>query len=550
MATEELDVVIVGGGITGAGAALDAVSRGLSVGLIEARDWASGTSSRSSKLIHGGLRYLEQLHFGLVAEALRERALLVERLAPHLVRPVPFLFPLRRRYVDRAYVGSGLFFYDLMAGTSRAGRSQAISRHRHLSRQQTLAIAPAIRQQGLRGGFRYFDAQVDDARYTVEVVRTAAAYGARVANRAKVVGFLRQGNRVRGVVVHDEETGVEFEARARQVICAGGVWTSGLQSLACVTGGLDVRMSKGVHLVLPKECLPLETGLIVRAGKSVLLVIPSDRHWLVGTTDTDWSLSPDDPSVNRGDIAYLLQHLNSELSLNISQHDVVAAYAGLRPLLQGKAASTARLSREHAVAQPRPGLTVVAGGKFTTYRVMAADAVDAALANLGDRLPRSRTAQLPLIGARGYTDVLAERDELARRGGVSPEVAQHLLSRYGSLIGDVLAAAAEDPALAETVPGADEYLLAEVRYAASDEGALHIEDVLERRTRIAIEYPDAGVAAAESVGAVMGAVHGWSSSRLEDEVARYRRRAAAALAAQSKPDDAAADAEIRAAASR
>ena len=311
MATDEVDIIVVGGGITGAGAALDAASRGLSVGLVEARDWAAGTSSRSSKLIHGGLRYLEHLHFGLVREALRERALLVERLAPHLVHPVPFLFPLRHRGFDRAYVGSGLVFYDLMAGSWRDGRTRAIPRHRHLSRRQTLTIAPAIRSRGLRGGFRYFDAQVDDARYTLEVVRTAASFGAKVANQAKVVGFLRHGERVRGVVVRDEETGNEFEAKARQVICAGGVWTAELQSLAGVASGLEVRMSKGVHLVLPRESLTLETGLIVRAEKSVLLVIPWGRHWLIGTTDTDWSLSRDDPAVNSGDIAYLLDHLNA-----------------------------------------------------------------------------------------------------------------------------------------------------------------------------------------------------------------------------------------------
>ncbi len=535
MASGDLDLVVIGGGITGAGAALDAASRGLSVGLVEARDWAAGTSSRSSKLIHGGLRYLEQLQFGLVREALRERTLLLETLAPHLVHPVSFLFPLRHRYRERAYVGSGLLLYDLLAGTAPGGRPRAIPRHRHLSRAEALTIAPGLRAQDLCGGIRYFDAQVDDARFTVEVVRTAAAYGARVASRARAVGFLRQRDGVRGVVVHDEETGDDIEVKARRVIVAGGVWTGELQSEAGVVGGLEVHASKGVHLVLRKECLPLETGLIVRTEKSVLLVIPWDRHWIVGTTDTDWTLGHIDPVANAADIDYLLAHLNAELSVEVSRRDVVASFAGLRPLLHNKASSTAQLSRKHAVAQPMPGLSVVAGGKFTTYRVMAADVVDLALSDLGRRAPRSRTTQVPLVGASGYAERWADRSELAKRAGITSEAMERLLRRYGGLAGELLDDIAANPALGAAIPGAGDYLLAEVRHAASREGALHLEDVLERRTRVALEYHDRGMAAAEAIGTAMASVLGWSPSALQKELAHYRRRVTGELVAQYEP---------------
>ncbi len=542
IAETTVDIVVVGGGITGAGVALDAVTRGCSVALLEADDWAAGTSSRSSKLIHGGLRYLEQLRFGLVREALRERALLLERLAPHLVRPVPFLFPLRHRAWERAYVGTGLHVYDALAGVLRSQGDARIVPHRHLDRREVLAAAPGLRDAGLRGGLTYYDAEVDDARFALEVVRTAAAYGALVATRARVTGFLSDKGGVRGVVARDEESGTDLEVRAKSVVCAGGVWTTPLQIAAGVSDGLQVRASKGVHLVLPQERLPLSMGLIVRAGKSVLLVIPWGRHWIVGTTDTEWTLESHEPVATAADVHYLLDRLNAELAVSVSASDIVATYAGLRPLLAGRAASTSELGREHVVVRPRPGLTVVAGGKYTTYRVMAADAVDLALRDVGRGLPASKTATIPLLGAGG--DEHEDMASLGRRAGLADEIVEHLRARYGALASEVIALVAGDAALVQPIPGAEDYLLAEARYACSHEGALGLADVLERRIRIAIEYPDRGATAAAAIADVLAPVLGWNTEDTTRAVDAYRRSVTARRAAESAPDDGRAQAEM------
>jgi glycerol-3-phosphate dehydrogenase len=360
MAEQELDVLVVGGGVVGAGSALDAVTRGLTTAIVEARDWASGTSSRSSKLIHGGLRYLEMLDFGLVREALTERGLLLDRIAPHLVRPVQFLYPLQHRGWERPYVGAGIALYDAMAYTS--GTAHGLKRHRHLSRKHALAEAPCLRQDALTGAIQYWDAQVDDARHTLTVVRTAAMFGALAANGAQVTGFLRQGERVTGAAVTDLETGNTFEVRAKQVINATGVWTDDTQALADTRGQFHVRASKGIHLVVPRDRLRSNCGLILRTEKSVLFVIPWGRHWIIGTTDTDWSLAKAHPAASSRDIDYLLEHVNSVLNSPLTREDVEGVYAGLRPLLSGESESTSKLSREHVVGHPVPGLVVVAGG--------------------------------------------------------------------------------------------------------------------------------------------------------------------------------------------
>ncbi|MHB8296075.1 MAG: glycerol-3-phosphate dehydrogenase/oxidase, partial [Acidimicrobiales bacterium] len=369
LSDEMFDIVVVGGGITGTGAALDAATRGLNVALIEARDFAAGTSSRSSKLIHGGLRYLEMLDFGLVREALAERHLLLTRIAPHLVRPVPFLYPLRHPVWERLYVGAGLALYDVMGG------KQVVPRHRHLTRSQALALAPGLRRDALIGAVQYYDAQTDDARYTLAVARTAARHGAVVARSVRATGFLRAGTRVTGVRAVDQETGQELEVAARQVLNATGVWTDETQGMGEIRGRLHVRASKGVHLVVPRDRIACDTGLILRTDKSVLFVIPWEHHWIIGTTDTDWELGKAHPAANRTDIEYLLDHVNTILSTPITHQDVEGVYAGLRPLLYGEPESTSQLSRRHAVSEPVPGLVTVAGGKFTTYRVMAKDAV-------------------------------------------------------------------------------------------------------------------------------------------------------------------------------
>jgi glycerol-3-phosphate dehydrogenase len=540
MAENELDILVVGGGVVGAGSALDAVTRGLTTAIVEARDWASGTSSRSSKLIHGGLRYLEMLDFGLVREALRERGLLLDRIAPHLVRPVPFLYPLQHRVWERAYAGTGVALYDAMAYTS--GTARGLHHHRHLSRGQALREAPCLRKDALTGAIQYWDAQEDDARFTMTVVRTAASFGALAANRARVTGFLRQGERVAGARVTDLETGDEFEVRAKQVINATGVWTDDTQRLADTRGQFHVRASKGIHLVVPRDRLPSSTGLILRTEKSVLFVIPWGRHWIIGTTDTDWTLAKEHPAASAQDIDYLLEHVNSVLNSPLTREDVEGVYAGLRPLLSGESESTSKLSREHVVGHPVPGLVVVAGGKFTTYRVMGADAVDEAVRTMDARVPDSCTAEVPLIGAEGYRPLWNQRRALAASFGIHVARVEHLLNRYGDRVHELLDMLRAQPSLAAPLPGADDYLAVEAKYAVTHEGALHLEDVLTRRTRISIEAWDRGVAAAPEVAELMAGLLDWTDEEKKREIDRYLARVAAERESQTKPDDDSAEA--------
>jgi glycerol-3-phosphate dehydrogenase len=540
LATEELDVLVVGGGVVGAGAALDAATRGLSVGLVEARDFAGGTSSRSSKLIHGGLRYLEMLDFGLVREALRERGLLIQRLAPHLVRPVPFLYPLRHRAWERIYAGAGVALYDTLA---LSGWGAGLPRHRHLTRTEALRAFPALRPESLVGAIRYYDAQVDDARHTMFLVRTAVAYGAQVASRTEVTGFLREGRRVVGVRARDVETGAELEIRARTVINATGVWTSDIQSLMKgERGQFKITASKGIHLVVPRDRIAGNTGMILRTATSVLFVIPWDRHWIIGTTDTPWNLDKAHPAASARDVDYLLDEVNKAVTTPLTRADVQGVYAGLRPLLSASAEITAKLSREHAVDRLAPGLVLVAGGKYTTYRVMAKDAVDAAVEDLDARVPASCTDQVPLLGAAGYRAAWNRRAPLARRAGLHVSRIEHLLKRYGTMVDEVLALIDDDPALAQPLDGAPDYLRAEVLYAVTAEGARHLDDVLTRRTRISIETPDRGVIAAGAAAGLIAGALGWSPADAAREVAGYESRVAAERAAQEQPDDLSADA--------
>ncbi|MBF6224301.1 glycerol-3-phosphate dehydrogenase [Nocardia abscessus] len=532
----EIDVLVIGGGVVGAGAALDAAARGLTVTLVEARDFAAGTSSRSSKLIHGGLRYLEQLDFWLVREALKERGLLLHRLAPHLVRPVSFLLPLRHRVWERAYIGAGVALYDTIGG------ARALPMHRHLSRTRALELAPALREDALTGAIRYFDAQVDDARHTMTIARTAAQHGATVLTRTKVTALLRDGERVVGAEVTDLETGRVHTVRARRVISATGVWTDEMNEMTAVEFPFHVRMSKGVHILVPRHRLNLDTGLIMRTEKSVLFVIPWHGHWIIGTTDTDWTLDKDHPAASDTDVQYLLDHVNRVLREPLTREDIVGTYAGLRPLLSGASADTATLSREHAVAEPAPGLFVIAGGKYTTYRVMAADVVDAAVAGLGRAVAPSVTEHLPILGAVGYQELAADLDSLAQRAGLPRATVQRLLGRYGSAITDLFDLIAREPELGEPLTGAPGYLGAEAVYAVTHEGALHLDDVLTRRTRVSIEAADRGLAAAPEVAWLIGAHLGWDAAATEREITRYRDRVHAELAANQAADDASANA--------
>ncbi|WP_299057916.1 glycerol-3-phosphate dehydrogenase/oxidase [uncultured Nocardioides sp.] len=543
MAADELDILVIGGGVVGTGAALDAATRGLSVGLVEARDFASGTSSRSSKLMHGGLRYLEMLDFALVAEALKERGLMIDKLAPHLVRPIPFLYPLTHRGWERWYVGSGVALYDAM---SRIAGTGDVPLHKHLTRRGARKLAPALRKDALVGALRYYDAQVDDARHTMFIARTAAAYGAHVASRARVVELLREGERVTGAVVHDLENDQHVTIRARQVLNATGVWTDDTQDLAGQARPFHVRASKGVHLVVPKDRIRSEVGMILRTEKSVLFVIPWGRHWIVGTTDTDWELDKAHPAASQADIDYILEHVNNVLEKPLTRDDVEGVYAGLRPLLAGESDATSKLSREHAVSHPAPGLVVVAGGKYTTYRVMAKDAVDEAVhgleAHAGRRVPASVTEDVPLLGAEGYHALWNSRQLLAQRSGIHEARIESLLERYGTLVHELLDMVADDPSLAEPLTGAPDHLRVEILYAATHEGARHVDDALTRRTRLSIETFDRGVGAVEEVAELMAGPLGWSDEQKSVEIEHYRARVAAERESQQMPDDETADA--------
>lgn len=331
LAAGELDVLVVGGGIVGVGAALDAVTRGLKVGLVEQRDLASGTSSRSSKLVHGGLRYLEMFDFALVKEALEERGLLLTRLAPHLVRPVPFLYPLEHAW-ERPYVGAGVALYDGMAMTGKY--DMGVPKHKHVFRKQLARMAPDIRTDKLHGAIRYYDCQVDDARLVMMIARTAANNGAHVATRTKVTGFLRDGDRVVGVRARDLEGQRDLEIRAKVVINAAGVWTDEVQELIGGKAQLDVDASKGIHLVVPKDRIRSECGFITKTEKSVLFVIPWDDFWIIGTTDTAWDFDLAHPAASKTDIDYLLGHVNRLLKDPLDHRDVIGVWAGLRPLLK------------------------------------------------------------------------------------------------------------------------------------------------------------------------------------------------------------------------
>ncbi|MDC5696056.1 glycerol-3-phosphate dehydrogenase/oxidase [Intrasporangium calvum] len=537
LGAKQFDVLVIGGGITGAGVALDAATRGLSTALVEQRDFASGTSSRSSKLFHGGLRYLEQMNFDLVREALRERDLTLKTIAPHLVRPVSFLYPLTGRGWERPYVTAGLTLYDSMGGT------RSMPRHRQLTRSGALKLAPALKREALTGGLLYYDAQTDDARHTLTTVRTAAAYGATVLNSARVTGLLRAGERVVGAVVEDVETGESHQVSASVVINCTGVWTDEVQEMAGGRGHFRVRASKGVHVVVARDRINSETGLILRTEKSVLFVIPWGTHWIIGTTDTDWDLDRAHPAATRADIDYLLEHLNTVLKEPLTHDDIQGVYAGLRPLLSGDADVTAQLSREHAVARPQPGLISIAGGKYTTYRVMAEDAVDAARGDIGGDVSDSVTEFIPLSGAEGYVALVNQLDRLARTQGLPVWRIRHLLERYGSLVHELFALAEGDRSLYEPLPGAEEYLKVEIVYAATHEAALHLDDLLTRRTRISIETPHRGVDSARAAAALVAPVLGWDADRVEAEVAAYVDRVEAERESQRELVDSEANAE-------
>jgi glycerol-3-phosphate dehydrogenase len=518
LSTQEFDVLVIGGGINGVGIALDAASRGLTAALVESSDFASGTSSKSSKLIHGGLRYLEQYDFKLVREALNERELMVSTLSPHLVKPVSFLYPLQEKLKERTYVGAGMALYDALRGFKRA-----LPWHKHLSQKRISEIAPSLRLDVITGGYQYFDAQVDDARHTMSIARTAAKYGAIITTRTTCSELIFTGKKVTGAKIRDVESGELISVRSKSTIMAAGVWTDSLYTKFGIKPGYTVRMSKGAHIVVPGNAIKSETGVIIKTEVSVLFIIPWGDKWIVGTTDTDYDQSREEPLATSEDVTYILNQANRVLEPQLRREQVIGVFAGLRPLVSTDPDSpTTKLSREHVVDSPVPGFVSIAGGKYTTYRVMAEDAVNEAINHLRKIVPDSVTETLAIIGAEGYSVLMNQIPRLSHQYSVSEKSVEHLLNRYGSLMSEVLEPAESQPELRdELIPGLP-YLKAEILYAVTHEGATSIDDVLSRRTRISFEASDQGLSALDIVADLIGGTLGWSTAQRKASIQQYR----------------------------
>lgn len=540
LAEDVFEVVVIGGGVTGAGIALDAASRGFKTAILEAQDWAAGASSRSTRLVLGGLRYLYQFDVGLVREAIQERSLLVRTIAPHLVKPLPFVWPLRAHMLDRVQSLAGIALYDTLSRT--VGRS-VLPAPRQRSRGATISRVPALRSEGLIGAIEFHEARVDDARLVITLVRTAVEYGARAVSRAQVVRMTRAADApMTGLVVRDLETGHEHQVRTNGVIIATGVWTEHTQSLAQTSSGLRVQASKGIHLVVPRDRIDSEVGIFARTRDSAISLVPMPDHWVIGTTDTAWHQPCTHPVPTSADIDRLLAEVNKLLARPLGRDDIHGTYAGLRPLLQrGRMDQrTTKVSREHSVAQVAPGIVSVAGGKLTTYRLMAKDAVDFLLGpKLAAEHP-SVTHTTPLLGAQGIEAMTNQSERIGGIYGWSRETMSHLLERYGSELPDLLEMVDDDPTLAAPLHAAPQYLRVEVARACVAEGAQHLEDILVQRVRLNSEHLDRGAAAVHEVGAIAAPLLDWDAARLETEKQNYLARVAAERAAETAPTDAAA----------
>ncbi len=533
MGSERFDVLVIGGGVTGAGVAVDAVARGYKVALVEKVDFASGTSSKSTKLVHGGIRYLPNFDFALVREALVERGILL-RNAPFLVHPVGFVLPIYKG--DRHPVGIpfttpggiglsfildiGLWLYDGLAG--RLG----VKRHRHLSRKEVMRLAPGLVTENLKDGFIYYDAQTHDARLTMALIRTAGQYGATIANYAKVTSLVTEDGKVVGAHVRDMLGGEDVLIRARHIINATGVFSEEVESMTEPGPQVQVEPSKGVHLVFSREDVKVGNDAVVLPetdDKRILFLVPWESRVVFGTTDTG-SGDLDHPKATENDIQYLLEHLNRYLSVHLTADDVISVYAGYRPLLRARSAehSTAKLSRTHSVLQSPSGLVTIVGGKLTTYRRMAQDTLDVLSRRDGSSSPAHPTQSLPLLGSAGWPAVRRELESKGVAFGLSAQTVAHLGSSYGSQAVTLLKLIEEDTALAERLVEDLPYIRAEVVYACRYEMAMTVDDVLSRRTSIILEDRDQGAGAMESVAALMAQELGWSPEQQKSMLETYR----------------------------
>jgi glycerol-3-phosphate dehydrogenase len=542
--SETFDVLVIGGGITGAGVALDAVARGYKVALVEKIDFASGTSSKSTKLAHGGIRYLPNFDFALVHEALTERGLLLQN-APFLVQPVGFVLPIYEG--DRHPVGMpfttpggiglsfildvGLWLYDLLAGRRAAGR------HRRLSRSRVERLAPALVTKGLKNGFIYYDAQTNDARLTLTVLRTAANYGATIVNYAEVTSFVLEDGKVCGAHVYDRLSNEEVMVRARYIVNATGVFSEQVEELTGEEPQVEVAPSKGVHLVFAREALKLRQDAIVLPetdDKRILFIVPWQSRAIFGTTDTG-SGDLDHPIVTQEEIAYLLEHLNRYLSVHLTEEDIISTYAGYRPLVKPRATkmSSAKLSRSHVVLQSPSGLVSIMGGKLTTYRRMAQDTLDVLSRRDGSK-PVHPTENLPLHGSAGWP---VKRKELASQAatlGLDADIMDHLGHSYGTEAETVLNLVAGDAALGKRLIDDLPYIRAEVIYACRYEMAMTPYDVLARRTSITLEDRRRGLGILDEVANLMAEEHQWSAEQRQTLMDTYRSSIEGQMAAEIK----------------
>jgi len=529
---ERFDVLVIGGGVTGAGVALDAAARGYKVALVEKTDFACGTSSKSTKLIHGGIRYLPNFDFALVHEALTEQNLLLQN-APFLVHPIAFILPHYQG--DRHPVGMpftppggiglglllnvGLWLYDTLAGRRNVGR------HRHLSREAVLKLAPALISKGLKEGFMYYDAQTNDVRLTMALIRTAADYGATITNYTEVTSFENEQGKVCGAHIHDRLSDQELTVYARHIVNATGVFAEQVEALTGSEPQVQIEPSKGVHLVLSCEDIKLGDAAIVlpeTEDKRILFIVPWMSRAIFGTTDTG-SGDLDHPTATREDIAYLLSYLNRYLSVHLTEANIISTYAGYRPLVLPRSPehSTAKLSRTHAVLKSPSGLVSIVGGKLTTYRRMAQDTVDVLSGRDGSKLQHP-TQNLPLHGS---TDWPAVQRDLAGKGaalGLSPQTLAHLGGSYGSEANVLLGLVASDASLAMRLIDDLPYIRAEVVYACRQEMAMTPYDVLARRTSITLEDRQRGLGVVDDVAALMAKDHHWSSEQQQVVVGAYR----------------------------
>jgi glycerol-3-phosphate dehydrogenase len=527
----QFDLAVVGGGITGAGIALDAASRGLKVALIEKGDFASGTSSRSTKLIHGGLRYLAQMRFRLTREALVERSVL-QRLAPHLVQPIPFLFPIYHRRLEVWRVNTGLWLYDLLAGLRRTRF------HRQLSRDEVLRRAPGLRAHDLRAGFVYYDAQTDDARLVIEVLKAAVSHGAVVVNYVAAERILTADGRAFGLIAHDVLDDRDFEIRARKIVLATGVWLDEVLNRDRPGAPRRVRPAKGVHLIVPRDRLDLQLAVVFPTPDDRLMfVIPWLGATLIGTTDTDYQGPLDEPRATRADLDYLLGVVNAAFpEAHLTDDDVISVQAGLRPLIDTGESTTAAVSREDRIFENADGTIGIAGGKLTTYRRMGRKAVDLVVSRLLDegvlrRRLRSRTGSLPIGGyparrrfGRLGRFIRRRRGDAAPSldgGGVAPEIAQRLWQRYGANWQAVVELIADNRALGQRVVPEQETLAAEVVFAVRHEMARTLLDVLARRTHVALFDRHQGRTAAPAVARLMAYELGWDDAETARQIAEF-----------------------------